>query len=184
MLLLNSLHSHRSSLLPSSWEYFKVFTPTEIRGCGGYQQHTWPWTANNGHTHTHIVMLWPCVVPPSPPLPPMNLHWWMAFLTLRAWRVLWPPRTPKNRWELPCFPSPWLQTSSQQLHSLPTLPTFPPCFSTYCVACYFSIIGRQARVNSAAAASESASRKYRETKPVFELLLLIQKDALRGVHSN
>lgn len=26
--------------LPPSWEYLKVLTPTEIRGCGGYQQHT------------------------------------------------------------------------------------------------------------------------------------------------
>lgn len=65
-------------------------------------------------THTHIVMLWPLVAPP----PPSLLHWWIAFLTLRAWRVLWPHRTPDNRWELHCFPSPRLRTSRQSATSL------------------------------------------------------------------
>ena len=38
-LLLN-VHSHRSGPLPSSWEYLRGLTPTEVRGCGGYQRHT------------------------------------------------------------------------------------------------------------------------------------------------
>lgn len=38
---LSDEHSHRPPpLLPPSWECLHVLTPTEIRGCGGYQQHT------------------------------------------------------------------------------------------------------------------------------------------------
>lgn len=66
----SSVHSHKSLLLPLSWENLRLLTPTEIRGRGGQRQHTvtldsqqWP------HTHTHIVMLWPLVTRPSTPLP-------------------------------------------------------------------------------------------------------------------
>lgn len=65
-------------------------------------------------THTRIVMLWPLFAPP----PPSLLHWWIAFLTRHAWRVLRPHRTPDDHWELHCFPSLWLQTSRQSATSL------------------------------------------------------------------
>lgn len=35
-----TVHSHQSCLLLPSWENLRALTPTEIRGCGGYQRHT------------------------------------------------------------------------------------------------------------------------------------------------
>lgn len=80
-------------------------------------------------THTYCYALAPCCTPPPPPLfPPVDLHWWIAFLTLGAWRVLWPRRTHRTTGNCPVFPLPDSKPpNSQQPHSFAT---FPPCLST------------------------------------------------------
>lgn len=59
------VHSHRSCLLPPSWENLRVLTPTELGGCETTSDTQSACTSNNGHTHTY------CCVSHPPPFPPL-----------------------------------------------------------------------------------------------------------------
>ena len=94
--------------------------PLKSEGVEATSATQWPWTANNGHTH---ILLWfgPVLRPPPllpSSLPPVDLHWWIAFLTLGAWRVL--QTTTGN---CPAFPLPDFQTSETITDSSPYTPS-------------------------------------------------------------
>lgn len=90
----------------------------------------------------------------------------------------------------PVFPLPNSKPpNSQQLHSLPRLPTFPLCLSTILSRLLFFQYWQTSRLDSSVA-SESASRQYKEIKPMSVLWFLFkrwrnkQNDISRGVYSN